>query len=41
VLSVFSLAAQLVRRTADQLLARHLPQLALPIRLPLPLRPTL
>jgi hypothetical protein len=38
VLSVFSLAAQLVRRTTDQLLARDLPHLVLPIRLPLPLR---
>jgi len=37
VLSVFSLAAQLVRRTTDQLLARDLPHLVLPIRLPLPL----
>lgn len=38
VLSVFSLAAQLVRRTTDQLLARDLPHLVLPIQLPLPLR---
>ena len=38
VLSVFSLAAQLVRRTTDQLLVRDLPHLGLPIRLPLPLR---
>lgn len=38
VLSVFSLAVQLVRRTTDQLLARDLPYLVLPIRLPLPLR---
>jgi hypothetical protein len=38
VLSVFSLAAQFVRRTADQLLASDLPHLVLPIRLPLPLR---
>lgn len=37
VLSVFSLATQLVRRITDQLLARNLPHLALPIRLPLPL----
>lgn len=37
VLSVFSIAAHLVRRTADHLLARPLPH-ALPIRLPLPLR---
>ncbi len=38
VLSVFSLAAQLVRRTADQLLAHDLPHLTLPIRPPLSLR---
>lgn len=38
VLSVFNLAAQLVRRATDQLLAGDLPHLALPIRLPLPLR---
>lgn len=41
VLSLFNLAAQLVRRAADQLLARDLPHLLLPIRLPLPLRNTL
>jgi len=41
VLSVFYLAALLVRRAADQLLARDLPQLLLPIRPPLPLRNTL
>lgn len=37
-LSVFSLAAQLVRHTTDQLLTRDLPHLVLPIRLPRPLR---
>lgn len=37
VLSVFSLAAQLVRRSIDQLLTRDLPHLVLPTRLPLPL----
>ncbi|MBI2294628.1 MAG: IS4 family transposase [Betaproteobacteria bacterium] len=41
VLSLFNLAALLVRRAADQLLARDLPQLLLPIRPPLPLRNTL
>lgn len=41
VLSVFNLACLLVRRAADQLLARDLPQLLLPIRPPLPVRNTL
>ena len=38
VLSVFNLACLLVRHAADQLLARDLPHLLLPIRPPLPLR---
>lgn len=38
VLSLFNLAALLVRRTADQLLPRDLPHLSLPIRLPHSLR---
>lgn len=38
VLSLFNLACLLVRRAADQLLARDLPHLLLPIRPPLPLR---
>jgi len=38
VLSVFNLACLLVRRAADQLLARDLPHLSLPIRLPHSLR---
>ena len=38
VLSVFNLAGLIVRRATDQLLARNLPHLLLPIRLPLPLR---
>lgn len=37
VLSLFNLATQLVRRAADELLARDLPYLHLPIRPPLPL----
>lgn len=41
VLSAFNLACLIVRRAADQLLARDLPHLLLPIRLPLPLRNTL
>lgn len=35
VLSLFNLACQIVRRATDQRLARHLPRLPLPIRLPL------
>ena len=38
VLSLFNLAALLVRRAADQLLPRDLPHLSLPIRLPHSLR---
>lgn len=38
VLSLFNLACLIVRRATDQLLARHLPHLLLPIQLPLPLR---
>lgn len=38
VLSLFNLAGLLVRRATDQLLARDLPHLLLPIRLSLPLR---
>jgi hypothetical protein len=37
VLSLFNLACLIVRRTTDQQLARDLPRLPLPIRLPLPL----
>jgi len=36
-LSLFILACLIVRRTTDQQLARDLPRLPLPIRLPLPL----
>lgn len=38
VLSLFNLACLIVRRTTDQMLARDLPHLLLPIRPPLPLR---
>jgi Transposase DDE domain len=41
VLSLFNLACLIVRRTTDQLLARDLPHLLLPIRLPLSLPNTL
>lgn len=41
VLSLFNLACLLVRRATDELLARDLPHLQLPIRPPLPLRSTL
>jgi hypothetical protein len=41
VLSLFNLAFLIVRRTTDQRLARDLPRLPLPIRLPLPLANTI
>ena len=41
VLSLFNLACQIVRRATEQLLARDLPNLLLPIRPPQPLRNTL